>query len=56
MIIHFKNGEKKYVINEIGRALADKLSQPTCANFQIFRDQNSDVLLIVNVLEITYIE
>ena len=57
MTIHFKNGETKNIIPEIAKSIADlMLNAKNVTSFQVFKDQNENILLILQMSEITYID
>jgi len=56
MIIYFKNGMTIEVIKEIGEALNKRIIEGYRGNFQTFCDQNGELLLILNLDEIVYIQ
>jgi len=56
MIIYFKNGMTKEVIKEIGEALNKRIIEGYKGKFQTFSDQNGELLLILNLDEVVYIQ
>ena len=52
--IYFKNGKSREVSVEIANRLRDLILNGS-PKFQCFTDQSGNVLLIINVEEITYI-
>jgi hypothetical protein len=55
MIIYFKNGMTKEVIKEIGEGIKKRMIEG-CGKFQTFSDENGNLLLIVNLDEVVYIQ
>lgn len=55
MIIHFKNGKTKEVIDEISNAINENILKG-CHNFQTFSDENGKLILIINLDDISYID
>lgn len=53
--IHFKNGDKKEITQEIAQHINNKMMNG-CENFQCFSDEKDQVFLIINLLEVTYID
>jgi hypothetical protein len=53
--IHFKNGMTKTVIKEISHIIKQRIEQGA-AKFQTFNDQHGNLLLIINIEEIVYID
>ena len=55
MTIHFKNGTKKEISQEIAETIKKNITKG-CADFQIFSDQNDKVFLFVKLNEIILID
>ncbi len=55
MKIYFKNGTSIEIIEEIGKALKERIIAG-CPKFQTFSDQNGELLLILNVDEIVCVQ
>ena len=53
--IHFKNGDKREITQEIAQTVCDNLLDG-CNVWQSFSDDNNKVLFIVNLSEVTYID
>ena len=56
MTIYFKNGMTKEVIQEIGEILLKRITEGSSGKFQAFSYQNGELILILNLDEIVYIE
>lgn len=53
--IYFKNGTTKSVFREIGETLKKRIIDG-CGKYQIFTDKNDNLILIINLDEIVYID
>lgn len=54
--IHFKNGEKIEVSQDVINSLSKSISKG-CSQFQIFnKKEATDIQLIINVTEINYVK
>jgi hypothetical protein len=55
MTIYFKNGMTQSVSPEIVRIINKRIVEG-CGKFQTFSDQNGDLLFILNLDEVVYIQ
>lgn len=55
MTIHFKNGTKKEISQDIAETLNNNIVQG-CKRFQMFIDENDKLFLFINVNEIVFID
>jgi len=55
MTIYFKNGMTKQVVKQIGEAIRERVIKG-CGRFQVFSDEHGNLLLIINLDEIVYID
>lgn len=53
--IHFKNGTKKEISQDIAETLNNNIVQG-CKRFQMFIDENDKLFLFINVNEIVFID
>lgn len=53
--IYFKNGLQKVVHEEIAKTIERKIIQG-CNNFQTFSDGDNELICIINVSEIVFVE
>ena len=53
--IHFKNGTSKQISLEVANLLRDIILNGS-PDFQMFSDQKEDLLLLINISEIVYID
>ena len=53
--IHFKNGDKKYISQEVIDYLKNRISNG-CKQWQSFGDEEGNTFLILNLNEITFID
>jgi hypothetical protein len=56
MTIYFKNGMTQEIIKEIGEALNKRIIEGYNGKFQTFSDQDGELLLILNLDEVAYIQ
>ena len=55
--IHYKGGQVQEVSYDIAKRIADLLMQKGgCSDFQIFSDQNENLITVINVSQILFIE
>jgi hypothetical protein len=55
MTIHFKDGSRKSISNEIAKVLQQRIIEG-CGNFQIFTDKEGCILLFISLDAISYID
>ena len=55
MKIHFKNGITKQVPLQVAETIKQRIIEG-CRNFQIFSDENNELLLVINLTEIVLID
>jgi hypothetical protein len=55
MKIYFKNGMTKEVTKEIGEIVNKRIIEG-CHDFQTFSNENGDLILIINLQEVVYID
>lgn len=54
-VINFINGDCKRISQEMANILSDKLTKG-CGDFEFFMDENGDTFLMIQMLQINYIE
>jgi len=55
MTIYFKNGMTKEVVKQIGEAIRERVIKGR-SKFQVFSDEHGNILLIINLDEVVYID